>query len=328
MRFKYIFVVLIPVALLIWLITRITFVMVVSPRFEKVVDVVYANGFVEPDNQILVSSQTTGILTEIKISEGQIVKVGDELFCIDDFVARQEYNRTFADLQFWEAKNRALSSLHTKQLTSYTEAANTKLAYDKAVAAHEISKKQLSNACIASPIAGEVLVVIKKANEFAQSGEVIAKIGNVVDKRVVAYIDENDILSISLGQKALILPEASESDLITASVDKILPEGNKDDQKFQIYIKLPKESKLLSGMNVRVNIVRREQDRAMVLPNESIFSDSVQVYSNNKVILRKITVGASNKEVTEIISNLSATDKVVKPFNPKLNYHSFVYAKE
>jgi len=70
MRFKYIFVVLIPVALLIWLITRITFVMVVSPRFEKVVDVVYANGFVEPDNQILVSSQTTGILTEIKISEG------------------------------------------------------------------------------------------------------------------------------------------------------------------------------------------------------------------------------------------------------------------
>lgn len=346
---------------------------------EKIIQKVSATGKIQPKIQIKISADVSAKITRLPVEEGQWVEKGELLVELDRErylaavesaeanvrsaqananLVRENLERTQKDLT--RAKE-----LATQNLESQAVFDERKAAYQVEVARYESAQNQvaqaqavlkqarddLSKTTIYSPMAGTVSDLRKEQGEIAIGSQfqedVIMVVADLSGMEAQVNVDENDIVSVALGQHADIEVDALLNQVLGGVVSEIANSANlagagTSEQKTEFEVKIsvtdPPET-LRPGMTASADIFTKTNDNALSVPIQSValrtvdqlvlegenredaearytadrdgFVEVVFCIEDGKAVARQVKTGIQSDELIEILEGLEEGDEVV-----------------
>ena len=282
---------------------------------QKIVQTVSATGKIQPEKQVEISADVSAKILRLPVTEGQWVDKGAFLVGLDRerYVAsvesaeanvsaaqanatlvRENMNR--AEKEYGRSKDlhggglESASAFEAKQAAYQVEVARYKSAQDQveqARAALKQARDDLSKTAIYAPMPGTISALNKEQGEIALGSQfqkdVILVIADLKVMEAQVNVDENDITSIAIGQRATIEVDAMLGQQLEGMVSEISNSANASgagttDQKteFEVKIRITNPPPTLRpGMTATANIVARTNDNALSVPLQSVAVRSV-----------------------------------------------------
>jgi HlyD family secretion protein len=286
--------------------------------------VISATGTVQAVNSVTISSRVTGLITEVKVKENDIVKAGQVLLVLDDTAVRAQvaqYQATMANYAGVYERSKKLAAIGgISQQTLDSDRTN----YLTAKAIYDNNVSQLGYYVITSPVDGMVVGTPTPAGETivqgisaAQSLLTIADMSNIEIKTLV---DETDIGKVKVGQQVSFTVDAQTDKTFTGKVTSISRNATTSSNVvyYPVYVKVDSPEDLLyPTMTARVTITVGERKNALVVPLAAIKEENgqkvVDVMVNGKAQSTLITTGLKDDENIEVLTGLSQADQIVIP---------------
>jgi len=273
---------------------------------------VRAPGRIQPETMVKLSADVPGKVIRLAVKEGQRVKRGQFLLQLDDTQYRAEVANTEAALQASrsnlrqaeaafaqsDAAMKRKESLFAQKLVSPEELdiARTTRDSDKArldarredvtqaSASLVIQRDRLKKTHFDSPIDGTVTQLSIEEGEIVVTGTmnnpgtVILNVADLRQMKVEADVDETDVSSVSLGQKAKVtidaLPDTSLTGHVTeiANSPSISNAGGQDQQtNFLVDVMIDAPPAMLRpGMTADVEITTASKDSVLLVPIQAV----------------------------------------------------------
>ncbi|MEZ3590152.1 MAG: efflux RND transporter periplasmic adaptor subunit [Muribaculaceae bacterium] len=283
----------------------------VSPSSESIERTTVLTGKIEPRDEIDIKPQISGIISEINVEPGDVVKAGDVIAKIkvipDESQLSSAQNRVnVARLTLEQSKleYERTRQLYDKKFVSREEYEQSLNTYEKAreevasandaltIVRDGISSLRASesNTLVRATIDGLILEVpVKVGSSVIQAntmndGTTIATIADMNDLIFKGKIDETEVgllhtgmpMKISIGALPDLSPEAS--------IEYIAPKGTEDNgsNTFEIKaaISVPASAGLRAGYSANASVMLDKADGALTIPESVIewAGDSTFVY--------------------------------------------------
>ena len=261
---------------------------------------VTATGTVEPETEVDVGTQVSGIIDKLYVDYNDVVKAGQLIAEMDKVNLQAELKSAEAQLassktEFeYQQKNYARSKvLHEKQLVSDTDYETATYNYEKAKAAYEQSqasmvkvRRNLEYATITSPIDGVVI------NKVVEEGQTVAAgfetptlftiAADLTKMQVIADVDEADIGNVKEGQRVQFTVDAYPNDTFEGVVQQVRL-GESDDSSsststssssvvtYEVVITADNpDLKLKPRLTANVTIFTMEEENVLLVPNKAL----------------------------------------------------------
>ena len=192
----------------------------------KVTATVSGSAKIQPEIQVKISAKVSGQILKLGVIEGQSVKKGQFLVQLDQEFYKADVEQSRSNVKFSHAgfdKSRSeyerVQKLFESKLASTAELEIAKSTFEQAKAQVEQSEAMLNQAqdnlaktTIYSPMDGVVSQLNKKVGEMAMGSQftldVIMVVADLAKMRAETEIDENDVVSVSLGDTAKVSIDA------------------------------------------------------------------------------------------------------------------------
>jgi len=346
---------------------------------QKIIQKVSATGKIQPKVQVKVSADVSAKITKLAVVEGQWVEKGAFLAELDRerYVAAVESaqanvrgaqsNATLAKESMEQAQKeyQRTKELVAQKLESDAVFEDKESAYQISVARHEAATFQveqaeaalkqahddLSKTTIYAPMSGTISDLRKEQGEIAIGSQfqedVIMVIADLSEMETQVNVDENDIISIAIGQHADIEVDALLDQVLNGVVAEIASSANSagegsTDQKTEFEIKIsivdPPES-LRPGMTAAADLFTKTNDNALSVPIQSVavrtmdqlvmegetredaearytpdrdgFVEIVFCIEDGKAVAKQVTTGIQSDDLIEILTGLEEGEEVV-----------------
>jgi len=346
---------------------------------QKIVQKVSATGKIQPKTQVEISADVSGKITKLAVVEGQWVNKGQLLVELDRErflaavesaeanVSSAEANATLvhenmvkAEKEFKRSKELLSTGLESqadfdaKQAEYQVEVARYKSNQDQveqAKAALKQARSDLSKTTIYAPMSGTVSQLNKELGEIALGSQfqkdVILVVADLHEMEAQVNVDENDIVTISPGQKAEIEVDALPGQKLVGTVYEIANTANtgaagtaEQKTEFEIKIAIDKPpATLRPGMTASADIITKTNDSALSVPIQSVavrtvdqlamkgekrkdaekkytadrdgFVEIVFCIEGQKAVAKQVKTGIQSDELIEIVDGLKEGDQVV-----------------
>ncbi len=346
---------------------------------QKIVQKVSATGKIQPKTQVEISADVSAKITKLPVLDGQWVEKGAFLVGLDRerYVAavesaeanvssaqanatlvRENMNQT--EGEFKRSKEllagglESQSAFEAKQAAHQVEVARYKSALDQveqAKAALKQARDDLSKTTIYAPMSGTICTLNKEQGEIALGSQfqkdVILVIADLSEMEAQVNVDENDIVSITKGQKAEIEVDAMQGKKLDGLVTEISNSANASgtgstDQKTEFEIKISivnPPNTLRPGMTASADIITKTNDNALSVPLQSVavrtvdqltmkgekrkdaesrykadkdgFVEITFCIEGGKAIAKQVKTGIQSDEFIEILEGLKEGDEIV-----------------
>lgn len=320
-----------------------------APSIESITKKTVATGSVVPRYEIEIKPQVSGIIDEVYLEAGQMVKMGDiiaKVKIIPDMVtlnnAESRVNRAKMNYEDAKIDYDRQHELYEKKVISYGD-------YQKADLAFKTSREELSsaennlelikegvtkksetttNTLIRSTINGMVLdVPVEVGNSVIQSntfnaGTTIAIVADMTDMIFEGKVDETEVGKVKEGMNIILTIGAIDDEKFDAVLTYLSPKGVEENGAIQFEIKANVELKegqfLRAGYSANANIVLEKKDSIMVIPegllkfeNDSSFVE-INIGNEEEASYEKrfVETGLSDGINIEITEGLKLEDKV------------------
>ncbi len=344
-----------------------------TQKVEKgaLVSIVTCNGKIQARRKVDLSANVPGQITNLAVREGDTVKKGDFLLQIDrtSLQAQFDSSRGALDALFHE-RDAAKSGVEQAKLdldrlrvsldsglVSQSEYDRAKISLDQAQANLEASEKRIEQAraqmagardtlgktTITAPIDGIVTRLAVEEGEVAvigtmnNPGTVLLTISDLAEIEAVMEVDETDIPSIHLGQKAKITIDAypnhefdgDVTEVGSSPIQKTLSASDTEAIDFEVKIRmLTPPAGLRPGLSVSAAITTGEKTEVISVPLQALAirekegsrarpgdkpkdEEGVFVVEGGKVKFSPITTGMTGELNIEVVSGLKGGEEIV-----------------
>ena len=296
-------------------------VMVKKMEVVPFVHYVEIQGIVDADQNVSVSPEISGVVTNVYVREGSKVKKGDLLATLDAQVLKQTVEEVRTQLDLASIIYEKQKNLWDKKIGSevqFLQAKSNKESLERRIKTLE---EQIAMANIVSPISGSVESVPLRVGQMASPGTPTSTIRviNMSSAKITADISENFAARIKNGNQAFIrfpdLGEEIETKLSFTS--RFIDPANRT---FKVECRIiPKDVELRANMIAYVKIKDYLNENSLILPVNIIQSnqDGKFVFVVSKTgdkfnaIKKKVTTGMEYNGESEITSGLSVGDQVI-----------------
>src|SRR6266496_951735 len=238
-------------------------------------------------------------------------------------------------LQYFRLKNLLLQDIgtqsnldaaHTNFIVSKNQQKSAEEKYysainDLKVALHN-AESQLANAqtdlnnyFIRSEANGTVFQTYKEVGESVKPNDLVALLGETLQRIIKLAVDQQDIDKIKTGQQVLLKTDIAGNTIYHAVITRLYPVMNESDQTFRVdaaFIDSTQQPFIHSS--VEANIIIQRKNNILVIPrNALVADDSVQVMQNGKQKTVAIRTGIHTLDETEIVQGLNETSQVIIP---------------
>jgi len=316
-----------------------------QPKVATIIKKAVATGSVVPRQEVEIKPRVSGIVVEVAVEPGQIVKAGQliaRIQIVPDMVNLNNAQNRLARAQIAADNSQheyeRNKSLRASGMVSVAEFQGIETAHQNAQAELEASRDNLeliqrgrsrssrvSNTNVTSTIAGMVLEVpvevghsVIETNTF-NAGTTIATIADMNDMIFEGRVDESEVGKLKPGMTLLLTIGAIEGQQLEALLEHIAPKGVEEEGaiQFQIRAALKPQASVLIRANYSANadIVLDRRDKVLAI-NESLLQfDGDKKYVEvevgpQKFERREIQTGLSDGIQIEVVSGLTAEDKV------------------
>lgn len=283
----------------------------VAPKRGSAAEVVYATGAVEPLRWSKVVSLQRKRVTGMCACEGQSVKKGDVLARLDDTEERAQLKEMEATRAQRERDLERLTALFERNAATQTAVDLARTALDEIAARFLAQRDRIDELVLRAPMDGVVLRSDGEIGEIAGQTDVLFWVGQPTPLRVTAEVNEEDILKVRTGQRALLRNEGLGGETQEASVADITPKGDPATKTFRVYLSLPDDTRLRIGMSVEANIVVREKNDALLVPADALVEGHVFRIEDDRARRVPVTTGIRGGRMVEILSGLEEGQTLV-----------------
>ncbi len=317
----------------------------VTPKVIDIERTTVLTGKIEPRDEIAVKPQISGIITEINVEPGQMVKAGDVIARIKVIPeasqlssAENRVNVARINLEEARQKHERNSSLYEKKVISSEEYEGTLAAYNRA--REEVTSAQdavnivkqgvsmynasESNTMVRATITGLVLdVPVKVGSSVIQSntfndGTTIATIADMNNLIFKGTVDETEVGNLAVGMPMTIEIGALSDVNPSATIEYISPKGTESNgaNTFEVKaaLQLPEGVQMRAGYSANATVTLNGAKSVLSVPEAIVeFSgDSTFVYCltdsvpKQKFERKSITTGISNGIDIEVKSGIDS----------------------
>tara|TARA_B110000116_G_scaffold266835_1_gene278156 strand:- start:4021 stop:5151 length:1131 start_codon:yes stop_codon:yes gene_type:complete len=306
-----------------------------------------ATGKVVPEDEIEIKPQISGIIEELFIEEGDLVKNGDLLAKIKVVPNEQALNsskgrldRAKIVLKNAEIEYKRNLDLYDKKVISKKEMEMIQLNYDQAkqevsnafsdlqiIRLGSVGGSSVANTNIRSTVDGTILEIpVKKGQQVTESnnfnpGTTIATIADLNMMIFEGKVDESEVAKLKVGMPLEVNLGAIQNQKFKAKLRFIAPKGNEENGavKFKIEgdVSLDGLSFIRAGYSANASLVLEKKDSVLsiseaILQFDRKTGDSyVEVEVGDQKFERKnIKIGISDGINVEIISGIDKDDKI------------------
>jgi len=285
-------------------------------QFVHYIDI---QGTVDSDENILVSPEMPGVITNLYVKEGDRVSRGTLLASMDASTLMntlEEIKTSLALATTTYEKQKRLWDQKIGSEIQYLQAKTQKESLENRVKTIE---SQIAMTRIKSPINGTVDVVNVKIGEMASPGMSGIRVVNLDKVKVKAMVSDNYIANIRKGDEVLIeLPDIGKK--ITSKISFVGQVINQQNRSFAVEVNLDNKEKMLRpNMIAKLKINDQKLEDVLVVSSNLIQRAGKQrfimvaVNENGKFIARKreVSTGSEYDGKTVITAGLSKGDLVI-----------------
>jgi RND family efflux transporter MFP subunit len=281
------------------------------PTRGLAVRAVYATGTVEPTVMLPIAPRNAGRLMELNTAEGAQVRAGQVLARLEDADLKKSVDELEARALFAKSQLDRAQTLLDRGLGTVLERDRARSEQQAAEAAVARARALRGFMTLTAPADGQILQRDGEVGQLIPANQPIFYFSCCAPLRIEAEVDEEDILLVQPGQRALIRAPALPERVLDGRVAEITPKGNPVTRGYRVWINFEGETPLRIGMTAEVNIVVTERPNALLAPATAVRDGHVWVVRDGRLQRQPVQTGFSGEARTEIISGLSETDAVV-----------------
>lgn len=277
--------------------------------------VIKLSGTIQAEREVSVVSETAGKILRLNVNIGD--KVGKSTLIAQVDNTMQNASFAAAKSRFFKAKKdlERYENLYKEKNLSESDLEMSRLNLHASEAEYAAAKKQLDNTSITAPINGYVADRFVEEGTVVDPGKQIITIVDLTTMKLRINFNELDAYRIKVNDRVSVYTDVYPG---VEFIGKVSAIGYKADEarNFPVEIKLPNSTKnpLRSGLTARIEIIP-SQVSAVLVPRAAIASNykkpTVYVVNGNKADTREIITGRENNDFVEVVSGISAGEKVV-----------------
>ncbi|HEY8892962.1 MAG TPA: efflux RND transporter periplasmic adaptor subunit [Clostridium sp.] len=170
------------------------------------------------------------------------------------------------------------------------------------------AKAAVASMTVHSPIGGLVTTVVSSNGSTGKSSESSLTISDMNTMKVKVAVDELDITSVAVGQKATIKFDALADKTFTGTVESAAQSGTATNNitTYDVVVSVSSPKGIRLGMNANVTIAIQSKENAIVIPSEAL------IESNSKKYVRVEATTSSDSEVKNNTSEAQSNSKLVE----------------
>lgn len=211
---------------------------------------------------------------------------------------------------------------YTSSVSNYNAAVESyKVTANKVQQDLSNTKAQLQNAQAGNQYynltaigASKVYQIFKKQGDLVKRGDQVAQLGNPDSIVVNLDVDEGSISKVKLGQQVLVELNTEKNKTYEAVVTKLYPHFNESSQSYKVEARFVNDYPgLIPGTQLQANIITNKKGNTMLIPHTYLLpGNKVQLKKGKSIDTVAVTTGIVSDEWVEVLSGLSAADKIVK----------------
>lgn len=284
--------------------------------FKEVNAQYVTNGTFAPNQEVMLSAETSGRVARVLVDEGAYVKAGQTLAIIEGDKqnvgvnnAQAVYNNAKAEVARFEGAY-ATGGVTKQQLDQ------VKLQLENAKNNLRSSQLTASDVNITASFAGIVNKRNIEPGSYVSPGQQLFEIVNVGTLKLKVNVDEKNIGFVKLGQTIKVQSAVLADKEFQGKVTFIAPKADASlNFPVELEIKNNTGNELKAGMYGTAYIGSEQSANALVIPRNafvgSVSSNQVFVVKDGKAVLTKVVSGRIFGENIEIISGLEKGAQVI-----------------
>ena len=263
---------------------------------QTIIHKVNASGKIKPETEVKISATSSAWIDSITVDEGDHVIKGQHLITLDRKQLLANYNSTASSVRSAEARVKQESASKRRLETMYEQNLASDQELEAVQASHQIAKSSLEQAKsslesrkddldkarIVAPQDGIVTAVNKEVGEMAVGGmfqaEVLMIIADLNRMEVIVDVNENDVVSVSLGDTTEIEIDAFQDTIFYGIVSEIAHMAQTSAMgaaeqvtNFEVKIRIiDVPDGIRPGMSATANIITDKKDDVLAIPIQSL----------------------------------------------------------
>ncbi len=308
-----------------------------------------ASGNIIVDQQATVDPTITGTVSNLSVNVGDKAEKGQFLFDIinDDLsvsaakaaasyetaknsLESARIDRDSADEDYDKAKDDddytddEVDILEDKINLAEAEITQAEKSLAAALADYQNARSDAGKRKVTAPIAGTVQEInVKNGDDLSRTSDADNSsapiiIGDAATLKAEVQVNEVDIARVAIGQKTALKLDALPETEFTGKVEKIDSLGTTESGvvSYKVTVNFDNlDSRIKPDMSVSSSIITGVKQDVILIPSSAVKSEAggsyVEVLSGGEAKRKTVEAGASNDTQTEIISGLSAGDKII-----------------
>lgn len=273
-----------------------------------------------------VTTQASGIVSQIQFISGSLVKKNQVLVILDDRkeqanVANYQAQLVLAQQNFYE-----ISALFRVGATSKNAREVAQANLETARANLRLAQVELDYLHIPAPFDGKIGIRAIDLGQYIQPGVTIAALQQLNPLRVQFSIAQQQVNQITLGQRVEVRVDSHPGHVYSGEITAMDSQADPETRNIQVQATLENDDlKILPGMFAHIAVILRARQPVIALPqtaiNYNLFGDSVylalpdgktpQGKEQYVIELRYVTLGENHRHQVAIRHGLSGGELVV-----------------
>jgi multidrug efflux system membrane fusion protein len=222
-------------------------------KAEPHINHVVVTGRTRSSKDVTLKAELDGKITDIYFDKGNVVSEGDLIAKIDIKDRQAKLKEAIQRVEQRQIEYNAAKSLELKGFNSKIRRAQAEADLEAAKAEQEKAQIDLNNTNIYAPFSGVINDKFIEQGDFVKTGDEVFRVVNLKPIDVVAFVTEQQVLSIRLDSAATarLMDDAIHQGRVTF----ISSAADPNSRTYEVEITLPNETgELIEGMTVVLNI--------------------------------------------------------------------------
>ncbi|MBF0378828.1 MAG: efflux RND transporter periplasmic adaptor subunit [Desulfamplus sp.] len=283
---------------------------------RNIKDSINLPGTIEPWTELSLKSESHGTVAEVLVKEGDEVKAGEVLARIETDDYKIALNRAEASYKLAVADLNRDKSVYNKGIVSQAqlEAKQTNVA----LASTEVANARLllDRCVIQSPMSGVITHLDAKKGLLLSVGDPICQIVKIDKVKAVVGIPESDMPAVIPLTHVELTVKALNDLKVTGEKYFLSPVPDTAARIYRLELALDNsDRKILPGMFIRANVVKKEVKDTITIPFYSVISRGdeqfVFIEENGKAVKKNISLGIMEKWIVEVKDGLEQGQNLI-----------------
>jgi membrane fusion protein (multidrug efflux system) len=274
-----------------------------------------SKGVLLPDEEVNLTFETSGKITDIYFEEGSHVQKGTLLAKVNDEPLRAELKKLEAKLPLAEARVYRQRTLLEKDAVSQ-ETYQTVITDLEALKADiELTKARIAQTELRAPFSGIIGLRFVSEGTYASPSVVVAKLTKISPLKVEFSVNESQANEIKPGTR-LVFKVDNDLNSYNASVYAVEPQLDEKTFSLKARALYPNtDGKIKPGQSATIEIELSKIEQAIVIPAIAAIAemgrDIAYIYDNGKAKRVTITKGLRTASSVQIVDGLRAGDTLL-----------------